>query len=99
MTNGELPCVVRGIYHHPFFAKWWLGKKASSKWIRQAIYARLLLNNDLSWLNDSMPDTDLPVLVWFPKTATKHTYAELARLQPSMTPQMARACIIADYQI
>ncbi|CAG8108457.1 unnamed protein product, partial [Penicillium nalgiovense] len=34
MINGELPCVVRGIYHHPFFAKWWLWQKASSKWNR-----------------------------------------------------------------
>ncbi|KAJ5251772.1 hypothetical protein N7489_002182 [Penicillium chrysogenum] len=27
--NIRRPCVVRGIYHHPFFAKWWLGQKAS----------------------------------------------------------------------
>lgn len=98
MIHGELPCVVRGIYHHPFFAKWWLMQETSLKSIQQAIYARLILNNDLSWLNDSTPDTDLPVLIWFPKTASEYTYTELARLRPSMTPQIARACINANYQ-
>lgn len=55
-------------------------------------------NNDLSWLNQSTPDTDLLVLIWFPKTAEISTYTELARLRPSMTPQIARACINANYQ-
>ncbi|KAJ5214662.1 hypothetical protein N7449_001831 [Penicillium cf. viridicatum] len=96
MINGELPCVVRGIYHHPFFTKWWLTQETSES-IRQAIYARFILNNDLSWLNQSTPDTDLPVLIWFPKTAEISTYTELARLRPSMTPQIARACINANY--
>ncbi|OQE36002.1 hypothetical protein PENCOP_c012G08868 [Penicillium coprophilum] len=98
MIRGELPCIVRGIYHHPFFAKWWLKQETSLQSIRQAIYARLILNNDLSWLNDKTPDTDLPVLIWFPKVAHKATYTELARLRPSMTPQIARACINANYQ-
>ncbi|KAJ5963297.1 uncharacterized protein N7479_003173 [Penicillium vulpinum] len=98
MLHGELPCVVRGIYHHPFFAKWWLMQDTDSEPIRQAVYARFILNNDLSWLNDNTPDTDLPVLIWFPKAADKNTYTELARLRPSMTPQIARACINANYQ-
>ncbi|CAI7588743.1 unnamed protein product [Penicillium discolor] len=97
MIHGELPCVIRGIYHQPFFAKWWLTQE-TSEYIRQAIYARLILNNDLSWLNDNTPDTDLPVLIWFPKTAAIPTYTELSRLRPSMTPQIARACINANYQ-
>lgn len=47
MINGELSCVVRGIYHDPFFAKWWLTQYTSES-IRWAIYARLVLNNDFS---------------------------------------------------
>lgn len=47
MIHGELPCVIRGIYHQPFFAKWWLTQE-TSEYIRQAIYSRLILNNDLS---------------------------------------------------
>lgn len=97
MIHDELPCVIRGIYHHPFFAQWWLTQEISDS-VRQAIYARLILNNDLSLLNDNTPDTDLPVLIWFPKTAATSTYTELVRLRPSMTPQIACACITANYQ-
>ncbi|CRL19083.1 unnamed protein product [Penicillium camemberti] len=45
MIRGEL--VIRGIYHHSFFAKWWLTQETSES-IRQAIYARLILNSNLS---------------------------------------------------
>ncbi|CAI7571068.1 unnamed protein product [Penicillium crustosum] len=76
MIHDELPCVIRGIYHHPFFAQWWLTQEISES-VRQVIYARLILNNDLSLLNDNTPDTDLPVLIWFPKTAATSTYTDL----------------------
>lgn len=98
MIYGELPCIIRGIYHHHFFARWWLKQETSSQCVRQAIYARFIMNNDLSWSNDSTLDTDLPLWIWFPKPASKDTYAELAQRRPSMTPQIARACINADYQ-
>jgi hypothetical protein len=98
MIHGELPCVIRGIYHHPFFAKWWLMQENVSQDIRMAIYARLIMNNDLSWLNKDTPDSDLPILIWHPNPASKYTYTELARRRPSMTPQIARACINANYQ-
>ncbi|OKP13088.1 hypothetical protein PENSUB_1188 [Penicillium subrubescens] len=93
-----MECIVRGIYHHPFFAKWWLRQENVSQHIRTAIYARLIMNNDLSWLNESTPDSDLPILIWHPKPASKYTSTELARRRPSMTPQIARACINANYQ-
>jgi hypothetical protein len=103
MINGEMPCVIRGIYHHPFFAKWWLMQESVSQenvsqQIRMAIYARLIMNNDLSWLSESTPDSDLPILIWHPNPAREHTYTELARRRPSMTPQVARSCIKANYQ-
>jgi hypothetical protein len=98
MIHGELPCVVRGIYHHPFFAKWWLMQENVLQTIREAIYARLIMNNDLSWLNDSTQDSDLPTLIWFPNPASEHTYTELARRRPSMAPQIACTCINANYQ-
>lgn len=49
-------------------------------------------------MNDNTPDTDLPVLIWFPKAASISTYTELAQLRPSMTPQIARACVNTNYQ-
>ncbi|KAJ5151351.1 uncharacterized protein N7482_010603 [Penicillium canariense] len=99
MHSYELPCVIRGIYHHPFFSKWWsLQPDSGSIHIRQAINARSIMNNDLSWLHEITPDSHLPVLIWYPQCAGKDTYAELARRWPSMIPQIARACMHADYQ-
>ncbi|KAJ5870984.1 hypothetical protein N7455_005925 [Penicillium solitum] len=92
MIHGELPCC-----HSRNLPPAWLTQETSES-IQQAIYARLILNDDLSWLNDNTPDTDLPVLIWFPKTAAIPTYTELARLRPSMTPQITRACMNANYQ-
>ncbi|KAJ5168365.1 uncharacterized protein N7482_003959 [Penicillium canariense] len=57
------------------------------------------MNNDLTWLHDTTLDCHLPVLVWHPQHAEKETYAELARRRPSMKPQIARACMHADYQV
>ncbi|KAL2833016.1 hypothetical protein BDW59DRAFT_157155 [Aspergillus cavernicola] len=100
MVDGELPCVVRGIYHHPFFAKWWLTQpdKGLGILIRQAVHARCTMNNDLSWLSDTTPETELPEMIWFPQPARPETYIELARRQPRMASRAARACMHANYQ-
>ncbi|KAL5362441.1 hypothetical protein BJX96DRAFT_153939 [Aspergillus floccosus] len=99
MLYYELPCVIRGIYHHPFFSKWWSMQPDNDLIpIRQAVNARSIMNNDLTWLDDTTPDNHLPILIWHPQRAGKDTYAELARRRPSMIPQIARACMHADYQ-
>ncbi|KAL2818729.1 hypothetical protein BDW59DRAFT_181863 [Aspergillus cavernicola] len=66
--------------------------------IHEAVYARCIMNNDLSWLTDSIPDQHLPHLIWFPQPASQATYTELVRRRPSMIQSVARACIRADYQ-
>ncbi|KAL2851352.1 hypothetical protein BJX68DRAFT_266263 [Aspergillus pseudodeflectus] len=97
---GEMPCIVRGIHHHPLFAKWWLTQPSTARngFIQRAIHSRCVMNNDLSWLSDSTPDSDLPDLIWYPQVAHKATYRELMRRRPSMVAVVARACIHADYE-
>ncbi|KAJ0419521.1 hypothetical protein BJY00DRAFT_313910 [Aspergillus carlsbadensis] len=97
--EGELPCIVHGIHHYPLFAKWWFTQSDADPQIRQAVHARCIMNNDLSWLNDSLPDSDLPEdLIWYPQPADEATYRELLRQRPVMLYTIARACIRADYE-
>ncbi|KAL2811478.1 hypothetical protein BJX63DRAFT_398942 [Aspergillus granulosus] len=97
--EGELPCIVRGIYHYPLFAKWWLTQLDVGPHIQQAVHARCIMNNDLSWLNDTLPESDLPDdLIWYPQHADEATYRELLRRRPAMLYTVARACIHADYE-
>ncbi|KAL2837090.1 hypothetical protein BJX68DRAFT_273228 [Aspergillus pseudodeflectus] len=97
--EGELPCIVRGIHHYPLFAKWWLTQSNTDPRIRQAVHARCIMNNDLSWLNDLLPDSDLPDgFIWYPQRADEATYRELLRQRPVMLHTIARACICADYE-
>jgi hypothetical protein len=98
MIKGEISCVIRGIHQHPFFGKWWSKQPAAPIPIRMAGHARFIMNNDLSWLTDSTPNEELPIVIWFPQTASKETYTELARRRPLMVPQIARACIHANYE-
>jgi hypothetical protein len=99
--EGELPCIIRGIYHHPLFARWWLTQATEERitpLIRQAVYARCIMNNDLSWLHDSTPESHLPEMIWHPQPAHPKTYLELARRRPSMASLAARGCMHAAYE-
>ncbi|KAL4812547.1 hypothetical protein BDW67DRAFT_188524 [Aspergillus spinulosporus] len=59
---------------------------------------RCVMINDLSWLTDLTPESDLPDLIWYPQVAHEATYRELVRRRPSMIPTVVRACIHADYK-
>ncbi|KAL4864228.1 hypothetical protein BDV12DRAFT_176499 [Aspergillus spectabilis] len=101
MGHGERHCVIRGIHHYPFFAKWMstqLRGEVLDIHIRWAINARSVMNNDLSWLTDRTPEDDMPHLIWYPQKASAVTYEELVRRQPSMKSRVALACIHANYQ-
>ncbi|KAL4884308.1 hypothetical protein BJY04DRAFT_215736 [Aspergillus karnatakaensis] len=100
LIEGEIPCVVRGIHHHSLFAKWWLTQRQpdTAEFIVQAIHARCVMNNDLSWLTENTLESELPNLIWYPHVANKATYRELVRRRPSMAYTVARACIHADYE-
>jgi hypothetical protein len=101
MLKAEGGCVVRGIYHETMFAKWWsLQPELPIAYpdIRRAINARFIMNNDLSRITKNTKKNELPYLIWYPHWANSETYEELTRRKPSMKPQAARACIIANYQ-
>ncbi len=99
MVDNEAGCVVRGIYHCPFFATWWATQELPprplrhARWIAQAIHARMIMSNDLSRLTPDVPRTHLPYLIWYPAVAASSTYSEVARRCPAMRPAVLRAAI------
>lgn len=87
MISGEVQCLVRGIYHDTFFAKW------SSEQPRQAndpalhftalelhrrCNTRCLMNNNMSWATDALPDEELPQSFWYPGRVAVNTLREQA---------------------
>lgn len=88
----ELDAVVRGIYHHPFFAKWaslqpqFLTVQA----IQNAITARFIMSNDVSRVTAETKTYQ----IWYPAWASPETYAEVLRRCPSMRQSIARAGIV-----
>lgn len=89
MIPGERECVIRGIYHHTFFAKWCHLNLDSTFY--KHVHARFLMNNDLSWVTDLTPDDQLPEIIWHPNLASVVTYQELHRRKPIMEEQVAVA--------
>jgi hypothetical protein len=96
--RGEAQCVVHGIYHHTFFAKYISERPNLDPLYAQSCHARFLMDDDLSWVTESLPDEHLPELIWYPHQGSERTYRELARLKPQLTRFVARACIVANYQ-
>ena len=95
----ELNCIVRGIYHHTMFVKWWsLQPNVDHYRIRAAINARFIMTNDLSRITPDTPNSELPSCIWYPAVACWQTYVELHRRLPSMKQSVVRACIVADYE-
>ncbi len=99
MVDNEAGCVVRGIYHCPFFAAWWAAQELPKRpsrhaaWIGQAIHARMIMSNDLSRLTPDLRRDQLPYLIWYPAVANSGTYKEVARRCPAMIPAVLRAAI------
>lgn len=99
--NGEVACLIRGIYHDPLFAKFWSLKPATVvdyDLLQPAITARYIMSNDLSRITKDTPVAELPYCIWFPQPAYHTVYETLARVRPDMMLQAARACIVANYQ-
>ncbi|KAJ5908622.1 hypothetical protein N7495_001304 [Penicillium taxi] len=71
------------------------GNELECRGIRTAINARMIMNNDISGIND---DSDcLPWVIWGPVKPSENTLADLVRKCPSMGHQVAITCIICDY--
>lgn len=72
------------------------GNELECREIRTAINARMIMNNDISGIND---DSDcLPWVIWGPVKPPKNTLIDLVRKCPSMGHQVAITCIICDYE-
>ncbi|KLO90242.1 Uncharacterized protein LW93_5699 [Fusarium fujikuroi] len=96
-VNGEMQCIVRGIYHNTFFAKWCY-EQADLAVLQKFVHARFVMNDDLTWLNNERPFTkeDVPRIIWYPQTANRTTYLELLRLIPDLKQLVAQALVVSD---
>ncbi|KAI3392185.1 hypothetical protein diail_6076, partial [Diaporthe ilicicola] len=107
LVTDELLCILRGIYHHTTFAKWWAvcddysrfsvceGKNAVST----AVDARYIMNNELARIRPNSPSWHNPFLIWWPLIPHEATLRELVRRRPDMKLQAALACIAGDYHV
>lgn len=94
--SHEIPALVRGVYHHPFFAKWCSLQPEFLKCeeIQNAITARYIMSNDVSRVT---AETDV-CQIWYPSWASSDTYREVLRRAPvTMRDTIARAAIVTDH--
>ncbi|KAK2599205.1 hypothetical protein N8I77_010977 [Diaporthe amygdali] len=109
MVTDELNCILRGIYHHTTFAKWWAECYDSVNWpkreaeiaVHAAVKARFIMNNELSRIvpASATPPEYNPFLIWWPLVPHEATLRELVRRRPDMKLQAALACIAGDYHV
>ncbi|KAJ5655660.1 hypothetical protein N7507_007610 [Penicillium longicatenatum] len=72
------------------------GNEQECREIRTAINARMIMNNDISGIDN---DSDcLPWVIWGPVKPSENTLIDLVRKCPSMGHQIAITCIICDYE-
>lgn len=72
------------------------GNERERRQIRSAINARMIMNNDISGIDD---DSDsLPWVIWLPVKPSENTLIDLVRKCPSMSHQVAITSIICDYK-
>ncbi|PSK46168.1 hypothetical protein B9Z65_5136 [Elsinoe australis] len=94
--SHEIPALVRGVYHHPFFAKWCSLQPEFLKCeeIQNAITARYIMSNDVSRVT---AETNV-CQIWYPSWASSDTYREVLRRAPvTMRDTIARAAIVTDH--
>lgn len=104
-VEGETHCVVRGIYHHTSFAKWWEGELArgttrleETDSIKKAIAARHIMNNDVGYVLSLGERGPLPYMMWYPRPPAYQTLQFIAARRPQMDCQIIQACIHAGYK-
>ncbi|KAL1856432.1 hypothetical protein Daus18300_010699 [Diaporthe australafricana] len=110
LVEDELNCILRGIYHHTTFAKWWGQCDDDARWpgsdarnaVLTAVDARYIMNNELSPIQPRTSGTGSylnPFLIWWPLIPHEATLRELVRRRPDMKLQVALACIAGDYHV
>ncbi|VTT72589.1 unnamed protein product, partial [Fusarium fujikuroi] len=95
--NGEMQCIVRGIYHNTFFARWCYNQPHLAV-LRKFVHARFIMNDDLTWFNHNQPISkdDLPRVIWYPQYVDPTTYIELLRLLPELKQMVAQALVVCN---
>ncbi|KAF4340715.1 hypothetical protein FBEOM_5374 [Fusarium beomiforme] len=95
--NGEMQCIVRGIYHDTCFARWCYEQPELAV-LRKFVHARSIMNDDLTWLNNLKPGSrdDVPRIIWYPRPADLTTYLELLHLIPELKQLVAQALVVSD---
>ncbi|KAF6797627.1 hypothetical protein CSOJ01_12872 [Colletotrichum sojae] len=100
---NEISAVIRGMHHHPPFARWVeahledLFNYQEWKVLRQAFYARCIMSNDLSRIHDVQGEY-LPLVFWWPHRPAEDTLRELAWRRSDLMDHVAVACVVANYQ-
>lgn len=96
LVKDELECILRGIYHHTTFAKWWLQcddysrvpENSMTRSISAAIEARFIMNNELAIIKPRtghFGSYSNPFLIWWPLIPHEATLRELVRRRPDST--------------
>ncbi|KAB5522167.1 hypothetical protein GE09DRAFT_1155331 [Coniochaeta sp. 2T2.1] len=106
----EVNCLMRGIYHNTLFARWWADQFSDpastdasripfrfNSFLKRAITARYIMNNDLSRVTATTPAYELPYCIWYPGHPARETVAALVKRRPEMRQQAARTCIVAGF--
>ncbi|KAF4505248.1 hypothetical protein G6O67_007217 [Ophiocordyceps sinensis] len=111
MSAQEHICVLRGIYHHTMFARFWasevernaprtrrLRNESQLINIKRAVSARRIMMNDFDeFANGWPPGAPMPFMIWWPRRPCDSTLWYLAEKVPQMREQIAIASIICDY--
>ncbi|GKT41749.1 uncharacterized protein ColSpa_01930 [Colletotrichum spaethianum] len=101
---NELSAVIRGAHHHTPFARWLDAclddtfDKDEALYVRQAVHARFIMNNDLSRINTETDGDELPAIFWWPHIPHENTLREFAWRRPDFKHQVTLACIVGHYQ-
>ncbi|KAI1174726.1 hypothetical protein F4777DRAFT_599215 [Nemania sp. FL0916] len=112
IERSELVCIVRGIYHHTMFARWWAEEIAHNtprvqaisedgrRKIRMAVSARRIMLNDPRefYYNGWPPGAPQPYLIWWPLRPMAMMLTMLVDKVPEMREQAAVAAIFCDYE-
>ncbi|KAL0933884.1 uncharacterized protein CTRU02_210683 [Colletotrichum truncatum] len=103
-VSGEISALMRGALHHTAFARW-LDMcmdedfdEDEIEYLRQAVNARFIMNNDLSRITTFTPGHLLPEIFWYPQWPHRETLRELAWRRTDLRNQCAIACIVANYR-
>ncbi|GKT51497.1 uncharacterized protein ColSpa_11678 [Colletotrichum spaethianum] len=104
LVPNEISAVVRGAYHHTPFARWLdtclhgIYTKYEWLYVREAVNAQFVMNNDLSRVTTDTDGQDLPAMFWWPHMPHENTLREFVWRRPDFKHQVTLACIAGDYQ-